>query len=351
MKIESLVRITSPETVFELYPDGPECAALFCGGRKVVGIGRIVLGSFDEAAGLPEKLRRHLAGDRLSASAEGVTVIPFGCEYHVERQWKFAGDAAEFIDDIRADNGGSIGELMLETIRFPGEVASVSIRVDGEAGVRRSADRGVVYDGRALPMLVQVEFADGVRAEFYSGDDFWRHNCSSQFDNSANHIIRRDDEGVIWQRMILRMKEVPASAVRRPWRFRAMVSASRPWRAAEILSGAEYFSSGCFAAPAQHREFRSFVRRVPAGEDAVLAASGEMCCFDGSHISRPGKQVQHGMLGELFGEYIWASGVLAKEGGRFAVRLQAEPFADSVIAGNLGRPAPLLTSSGKEDGA
>ena len=127
MKIEPKIRFLSPETSLAVFPDGEESAALFCRGRKVISLGRVKIGKFDEAAGLAEKLRRHLADDRLSAEADAVNVIPFGCEYHVERHWKFAGNTVELVSDLRADHGGNFRdtELALETVRFPGETAGV----------------------------------------------------------------------------------------------------------------------------------------------------------------------------------------------------------------------------------
>ena len=88
MKIESQVKIASGQTVFDIYSDGEQCAAFFKDGRKIISIGRIRTGKFDETLGLAEKLRRHMANDGLSAAAESANVIPFGCEYHVKRQWK-----------------------------------------------------------------------------------------------------------------------------------------------------------------------------------------------------------------------------------------------------------------------
>ena len=60
MKIAELVKFSTPSTTFDVYPDGSESAALFYGGEKVLSIGRVRFGNFDESLGLAEKLRRHL---------------------------------------------------------------------------------------------------------------------------------------------------------------------------------------------------------------------------------------------------------------------------------------------------
>ena len=41
MKIESLVKFLSKESSLEIYPDGPESAALFFRGRKILSISRV----------------------------------------------------------------------------------------------------------------------------------------------------------------------------------------------------------------------------------------------------------------------------------------------------------------------
>ena len=127
MKIEPFVKIASPVTRLEVYPDGQEAAAFFCGNRQILSIRRIRTGNFDEALGLAEKLRRHLANDALSAEVDSENVIPFGCEYHVRRHWSYSGNIVELTDDISADNGGRITDLFLEEVVFCGQAAAVSV--------------------------------------------------------------------------------------------------------------------------------------------------------------------------------------------------------------------------------
>ena len=49
MKIESMIETASIDGGFQVYADGGESAALFAGYRKVLSIGRIRTGKFDEA--------------------------------------------------------------------------------------------------------------------------------------------------------------------------------------------------------------------------------------------------------------------------------------------------------------
>ena len=174
MKIESLIKTAMAENSFELYSQGAESAAFFTGENKVLSVGRIKTGKFDEALGLAEKLRRHMANDSLSATMDSENVIPFGCEYRVKRHWKFSGNIAEVTDDIHADNGGRITDLSLENIEFHGKAEKVFILFSGADSMQEFPASGVIYDGETLPLLVKVFFAGGSAAEVYNGDDFWR---------------------------------------------------------------------------------------------------------------------------------------------------------------------------------
>lgn len=337
MKIESQIKIASPESRLELYADGSEAAAVFAGERKVLSIGRVKTGNFSEALGLAEKLRRHLSNDGLTGAAESENVIPFGCEYHVKRQWKFSGNIGELTDDISADNGGKIEDLTLEEIVFPGEVKTVSILFAGDKTMREFPADGVIYDGADLPVTVQALYADGVKAEFYCGDDFWRHNCVAAYPGgTARHLITAGADGIHWVRQVLILPE-DAVVEKRPWRFKALFAVSTAEAAA--IDREDFSWNGCFAAPAAHREFRSFIRKQGSGSAPVLRISGMNCCQEGSHVSRPGKNVLHGMLGEIFDEYIWGNTVMARKIGSCRFIADISGMENSVIAGNL-RLAP-----------
>ena len=335
MKIASLVKFSTPSAGFEVYPDGSESAALFFGGKKVVSIGRIRTGNFDESLGLAEKLRRHLANDALLAEADSENVIPFGCEYRARRHWKFSGGIVELTDDISADNGGRINDLFLEEIVFTFAPAKIEMILCGEKEIRECPVSGVVYDGEKLPVALKVTGSDGVAAEFYCGDDFWRHNCAAACPGaSARHTITVGSDGVHWVRHVLIVPE-EVEVENRPWRFKMLAAVGKSSAAVPAAPDAVLEMNGCFAAPARHRELRDFIRKT-AGKSAQLKITGELFCEDGSHISRPGKKVLHGMLGELFDDYLWGASVMARKEGNFTIDCRISPWQDSLIAANLG---------------
>ena len=349
MKIESLVKVVSPDAVFEVYPDGNESAALFFEGRKVLSAGRITTGKFSESSGLSEKLRKHFANDGLSAEAESVNVIPFGCEYHVARQWKFAGNCGELTCDIAADNGGRIHELTLEEITFTGRAVAVEYWLLGSAEVITAPAEGVICEGSTLPVRVKVTFDDGIAAEFYCGDDFWRHNCAANYPGAAaSHRIYAADDGIHWVRQVLSVPE-DQEVEKRPWRFKALFGAGKA-DAAGVNSetSARFTAEGCFAAPVLRRNFRAFIRKQQAN-GVLLTVAGKAVCDDGSHINRPGKAVQHGMIGELFDEYLWASSAMARKGGSFAIESSLPEFSGSVITANLGKAACEVADGTQEE--
>ena len=341
MKIESQIQIATPDSRFDLYADGSECAAFFAGESKVLSIGRIRTGNFDESLGLAEKLRRHLANDALSASADSENVIPFGCEYRVKRHWNFSGNIGELTDDIAADNGGRINNLQLEPLTFAGDVEKVSILLFNEDEVKDFAPSGVICDGETLPVWVKVAFKDGSAAEVYCGDDFWRYQGAAVYPGgTARHIITADAGKVVWERQVLTLPE-DVEAEKRPWRFK-MLFGFTAQSASETPGQAGLTFDGCFAAPAGHKNLRNFIRKQSDGAVPVIAVSGKFCCDDGSHVSRPGRRVAHGMLGEVFDEYIWANSVMARKGGSCILDVDIAPLTASVICGNMRiAPKPL----------
>lgn len=347
MKIESQIQVASAANRFDVYADGAESAVFFAGERKVLSIGRIKTGKFDESLGLAEKLRRHMANDALSAAMDSENVIPFGCEYRVKRHWKLAGNIVELTDDIAADNGGRISDLTLEDITFHGQAVKVEILFAGESAVREFAAEGMIYDGGILPVLVKVTFADGSAAEAYSGDDFWRHQCAATYAGGrAHHTIAVQDGAIVWRRQVLTVPE-ETEVEKRPWRFKSIFAVSG---GNEMVPGGSMVTfDGCFAAAAKHRDFRSFIRKQPAGSSVAVTVSGGVFCSDGSHVSRPGKEVLHGMFGEIFDEYIWGGSAMARKGGSLVINSDIPAASGSVILKNMGRPAAELSFADMEE--
>ena len=347
MKIESLIKTAMAENSFELYSQGAESAAFFTGENKVLSVGRIKTGKFDEALGLAEKLRRHMANDSLSATMDSENVIPFGCEYRVKRHWKFSGNIAEVTDDIHADNGGRITDLSLENIEFHGKAEKVFILFAGADSIQEFPASGVIYDGETLPLLVKVFFAGGSAADVYNGDDFWRHLCACNYaGGKAHHVIEVLEDKVIWERHILNIPE-ETEVEKRPWRFKTVFAVSRNGE----VSGGETSCSfdGCFAAPAKHREFRTFIRQQKAQTDVKLAVTGKISCTDGSHVARSGKEVLHGMIGELFDEYIWGTSAMARKGGSLVICAAIPGAENSVILENMSKAAAELSFTDLEE--
>lgn len=343
MKIESLVKFLSKESSLEIYPDGPESAALFFRGRKILSISRVRIGKFDEALGLAGKLRKHLANDRICAEAESLNVIPFGCEYQVKRQWKFAGNTGELTVDIAADNGGAIDALTLEDVCFEGQIERVEYLLDGENSVRCSREKGIIYSGSLLPVMVRVTFADGVRAEFYNGDDFWRYRCAGNYPGgSAMHTLQLDENALRWTRQILILPE-DAAVEKVPRRFKALFAVGTGEKVPAANDGEKLVLSGCFADNLRHREFRAFIRKLLPGTHALLEAASPCFCTQGSHVSRPGREVPHGVPGELFDEYIWGSSAMARKGGTLQINALIPGMEESVICSNLQTPPEEIT--------
>lgn len=348
MKIESEIKVASQANRFEVYSEGLISAAFFAGEKKVLSVGRIKTGKFDEALGLPEKLRRHMANDCLSAAMDSENVIPFGCEYRVKRHWKYSGNIAELTGDISADNGGRITDLSLENVEFCGEVRQTDILLANGEKICKTAAEAVIYDGEVLPVLVKVTFTDGSAAEVYSGDDFWRHQCAANYaGGKAHHVISGNGNAVIWERKLLELPE-ETEVEKRPWRFKTVFAVSG--EKSENNSDRPGFTfDGCFASPAKHRDFRTFIRQQPEGSHVQASIYGEMFCTEGSHVSRPGKKVLHGMFGELFDEYIWAGSAMARKGGSCVIKAAILQSPGSLILENMAKVPAELNFSDLED--
>lgn len=341
MKIEELIRTCCAGNEISVTSGGSSSAVFRCGETAMLDFGRMKIDGFSEAQGLPEKLRRHAANDGLSVEADSCNVIPFGCEYHIKRHWAIAGNICEVTCDVNADNGGRIRDLTLEDLVFPVKNGRVEYLVYGETSFRKNDS----YSGSEMLLMLRVTAPDGSKAEYYAGDDFWRHRAAAAIAGAtAKFELTVTPEAVRYTRQVMALPEefIPE---KRPWRFRSLIALSAPQTAVEPAEVLQL--KGCFASGAAHREFRSFIRRMPENIIAGVQGDFPVICTDGSHHSRPGREVAHGDLAEIFKEWVWASGVLAKRGGACVMHSGNELFAGSVILKNLAAALPQTTFGGE----
>ena len=326
MKIETEIASRCAGNTMIFPASGAYCGEFRCGAAPMLYAGRVKVDKFSEAGGLAAKHRRHVADDRLSGEIDSENVIPFGCEYRVRRHWRIAGNIAELTCDVAADNGGRIAELELEDLFFPVPGATVEFLVFGEEAFRRDRD----YEGTEMLMMLRVTAPDGGRAEFYAGDDFWRHRAARGIPGaSALHRLTVGADGVRYTRRVLSIPEeiVPE---KRPWRFKSLIAVGSPPPTRDGNASA-LSVRGCFAAPSAHRAVREFVRKLPAGTAAEIRGDFPHFCADGGHEARPGRTLEHGDLAEVFDEWVWAAGTLAKSGGSCVMHSDNARFAGSVI--------------------
>ena len=195
--------------------------------------------------------------------------------------------------------------------------------------------------------MVRVTAPDGSRAEFYAGDDFWRHRAACGVPGaSAFHRLTVGDDGVRYTRRVL---SIPKEIVpeKRPWRFQSLIALSAPGRPAPEVSECLNLA-GCMTAPAARRAVRAFVRRLPAGACAAVRGDFPGLCADGGHEARSGRKLLHGDLAAVFDDWVWAAGHLAGRGASCVMQSGNERFAGSVLLTDLASP-PETTVFG--DGA
>ena len=185
--------------------------------------------------------------------------------------------------------------------------------------------------------MLRVVSCDGKAVEFYAGDDFWRHRAASGIEGaSSQHTLTVTAESVRYTRQIL---SIPQEIIpeKRPWRFKSIIAIKDNTVPAEVSGAERTVIPGCFAAPAAHRSFRSFIRHLPENKIAVMQGDFPVFCDDGSHLSRPGRKISHGDLAEVFNEWVWASGVMAKRGGACVMQSSSSNFAGSVIVEQMSK--------------
>ena len=342
---------------------GSDCAGeLTAGGRVRMRFGRTRCGGFDETGALLKKLRFHHSLDRLSASIEIASVIPFGCEYKVERCLEAMAGVAFWTVDVSAVTRGIVSAVELEPVTFPGPWKTLEYLVYGEEAFRRVelGDAETEFHcGRELIVSIRLAADDGARVEFNAGGDLWRHRAAMHNPGlDGEYLLAGNAAQLTFRRKVFAF---PAGVAidKRPWRFKNsfawtlpgdrfaepgeeavldFAASELPESALRIRGGGETEASACMTSAAARRLFRDFVRH--GGEaDLRMAGLTAGCCCAAAHLERPGKgELEHFDLDDCIGFYLWGNRQLAKKGHHLRITPAAEgPFAGSVSAAILER--------------
>ncbi len=347
-------------------PGTDDSARLEIGGRERVRFGRVRCGGFAESNGLLQRLRGHSAVDRLSGSIDSNWVIPFGCEYEVERDIEVCDGFAVWTCDLRAVNRGMVSSAELEPLVFTGPWTALEVMFYGDREVRRiplQSGDSELFRGKEPPVLLRLTAADAVRVEYVLGGDLWRHRAALRLEHAAGEFtLSGGMEQITFTRRVFQFDD-DAVIEKRPWRFRTLLAwsansapeyaygeeerfdfaaAELPESGRRLLMDGERTASGCLTSSPARKLLRDRIRR--AGGDLCIAGAGFGICTDAAHLERPGKgALEHCDLDDGCNFYLWGNRQQHKQNRRLRILTAADsPFAEGVCAENLARyPRPV----------
>ncbi len=347
--------IAGPGFTATVSGGGDSCFQLDAGGKPRMRLGRTRCGGFDETGALLKKLRFHSSLDRLSASVETASVIPFGCEYKVARTLEALAGVALWTVDVSAETRGLVSAVELEPVSFPGPWKTLEFLVFGEDTFHKAelGDAETEFHcGRELIVSIRLTAEDGARIEFNAGGDLWRHRASLHLPEVAGEYrLAGNAMQLVFTRKIFAF---PADATidKRSWRFKNSFAWSLPddrfdqpgaeavldFAATELPESGRRIHCGgtveavpCLTSAVARRMFRDFVRRGGDGDLRVAGLTAGLCCA-AAHLERPGKkELEHFDLDDCIGFYLWGNRQLAKKGHH----LRITPAAEGLFAGSV----------------
>jgi hypothetical protein len=369
MKQKKLIQISGSDFAVKLPVAGNMIFELNFGGAKLE-IAGAVCGGFGEQTAMTEKFRSHRTDDGLTAVVDSVRVVPFGCEYLIQRKIELTSGYAAFTVDVRAGARNALRRLELDPVVLRGDWVSVGVRAaDGAAAVWTELGETpcTVYDSGEPFLGMTARDRDGRLIDLGCGFDLWRHRSGSASPGgNARFSIRYEAGQLRIERCIFDYAaetEVCGRLLRLEY-FVAWSVASEPAVEATAavvgLASLELPSSGrrtaadgsvgagcCMMAAAIRRRLLLLVRSAAAGK-LVLAGIEPGVCHDAGHLERANQRaLPHWDLPELFTFHRWANRQLAKrEGGSFAMTTAPDSrLAGTASQGVLGRPLDKIEVS------
>lgn len=369
MKQKKLIQISGSDFAVKLPVAGNMIFELNFGGARLE-IAGAVCGGFGEQTAMTEKFRSHRTDDGLTAVVDSVRVVPFGCEYLIQRKIELTSGHAAFTVDVRAGAGGALRQLELDPVVLRGDWVSIGVRAaDGAAAVWTELGETpcTVYDSGEPFLSLTAQDRDGRLIDLGCGFDLWRHRSGgAAAGGNARFTIRYEAGQLRVERRILGFS-AEAEVSGRLLRLEYFVAwSAAPGPAVDVpaavveLASLELPSSGrrtaadgsaaagcCMMAAAIRRRLLLLVRSAAAGK-LTLAGVEPGVCHDAGHLERANQRVlPHWDLPELFTLHCWANRQLSKrEDGSFTMATAP----DSRLAGTasqrvLARPLDKIEVS------
>lgn len=335
--------------------EGAAAFELDVAGKTRLKIGRVRCGAFSEENALLRKLRRHVSVDALSASFETETVLPFGCEYQISRMVEICDGFADWTIDVRALNYGMVEALQLEDLTFCGPWTKIEYLIFGEEKFRSAtpgAENVDFYRAAEIPWVVRLTADDGVRIEFMTGSDLWRHRSARRLPGAHCEFALHGNAGEIRMTRDMLRFEPETVIEKRPWRFSNLISwecsGRKPQPPAAPGAGPETRidlaaeNISCLASSAGRKFMRSTIRR--AANNLIFENASPSLCFEAAHLERPAKkELEHCDADDFMHFYLWGNRQLAPNA--YSLRMTPRPgtlLADSVCCANLNHPPRQL---------
>ncbi len=320
------------------FSRGAKTFVLMVDGSDRLVCGRAECGRFSELSALENCRKVHESGDGLSLGVETRSVIPFGCEYALERDFEVCDGFARITTDLSAVNGGRLDGFALGTLTFPGW-SEAELFVYGEEKMRSIRTFGgeqEFYSGREPVIALSVRFPDGVRVEYFAGSDLWRHRCGSRTTcASAEFVLAEGPDGLTLTRKLLTY-ETDADIEKRPWRLKELFAWRGNHGAPELPVPAGTIAAdwSCLLAPVPLRNLRKAIRR--SADDLAVTGAAPGYCKDPSHLDRAGKgELEHSDLDEYVSLRLWGSRQLLRRQKNFSFRVEKGPFRGTAASENL----------------
>ena len=314
--------------------------------RSLLRINRGEFAGFSEVSALPEIFRLHRAEDGLSLSLETRSIIPFGSEFQVERDVVITNGCASMTTSVAACNRGEVGNITLETIEFPGPWAKISYRIWGEEKMHccKHRENAEFYTGSELPWYIQVEYRGGVKAEFITGSDIWRHRAAAKMEGVTSAFRIADNDGTLVLERAVLIYDKETVVEKRPWQFESLFAWSVPCNG-EVSEAAPLPIPGCLASRKTQRSLRQSIRK--AESSLQLTEYTPQLCMESSHLDRSGKkELEHIDLQDLFQLYCWGNRQLFRKSMSLTVApSSSELLPQSLILEHLAKvPVPIAPS-------
>lgn len=337
------------DALHDLEKHVPFCLHLNQSTNQQIAISDIKIGEFSENSSLPQKTVMHEFMDIVGYSAETKSVIPFGPEPKIKRNFEYLPHIIKVTTDVHVPRTIAASNFEIDSLQIQGDWKKYAL-IDVEKPEKKikwtNLTQDILYESEQHFHILLLEAADGTRLEVGAGFDLFRWHLARKNRIQKNEEGEAQSDYVKPKGKFTITSSKDALSIRRQvmsadqefeicsqnWRFNWYLAWGKKKKsedniehppAPRLWETSPTSNKQCMHAKTTRNQFRKALRGMinKVSNETIIINVAPQFCTNSSHVAKPGqKDCEHWDLSDIIDYWFWANKQLLPRDSRLIIR-------------------------------